>query len=381
MKMAPVLRALAAYPRIRTTLVHSGQHYDRNLSDVFFEELGIRKPDICLNVRESKQGAQTGRMLEAFEAVFEQPASGKPFDRVLVVGDVNSSLAGALAASKLGIPVAHVEAGLRSFDRTMPEEINRAVIDTVADLFFVSEPSGVENLQREGHANEAVHLVGNVMIDTLLHMLPAATAGGTLERHGLDPQGYGVVTFHRPSNVDSRDGLSGVVEVLCWVAEQLPIVFPVHPRTRKRLEDYGLLDRLASAAGIELMPPLGYVDFLALTSRAKVVVTDSGGLQEESTALGVPCLTMRENTERPVTVEIGTNRLIGSDPQKLAAGFASVLDGTYKTGGVPQFWDGRAAERIAELLAAEAFRPRHEAVQRDREILTQVQDEPTAPLG
>ena len=371
MKMAPILRALSDYPEIRTTLIHTGQHYDRDLSDIFFEELGIRKPDVCLNVRESKQGAQTARMLEAFENLFEEAQHDIPFDRLVVVGDVNSSLAAALAASKMGIAIAHVEAGLRSFDRSMPEEINRILIDSVTDMFFVSEPAGVTNLRHEGHSDESIRLVGNVMIDTLMHMLPKAKSQGTLQRFNLQPNEYGLVTFHRPANVDSQPALTGVVDVLCQAAEQMRLVFPVHPRTRKRLDDFGLRSRLETA-GIDLIPPLGYVDCLALSSDARIILTDSGGLQEEATVLGVPCLTMRPNTERPVTLDLGTNTLVGNDPEQIAQGFASVLVGTYKVGAVPEFWDGKAAVRIAAQLAGEAA-----------EVSTGVtrDEDQTAPVG
>lgn len=353
MKMAPILRALEAYPDVGTTLIHTGQHYDANLSDVFFQELEIKAPDHFLNIGGGKQGVQTARMLEALEATFEAGAKdGNPFDRVVVVGDVNSTLAATLAAAKLGIPVAHVEAGLRSFDRTMPEEINRIVTDSLADMLLVSEPSGVINLRREGHPEKNIHLVGNVMIDTLRHMLPAAEARNASERYGVQARQYGLVTFHRPSNVDSQKGLSQVVGVLKWAASRIPLLFPVHPRTRNRLDEFGLWEQLVSTPDIELLPPLGYLDCLALTYLAKVVITDSGGLQEETTALGVPCLTMRPNTERPITTEIGTSTLVGNDPQRLRDALESVFDDRYKSGGAPDNWDGHAAQRIAEQLVA-----------------------------
>lgn len=356
MKMAPILRSLEQYPEIRPTLIHTGQHYDRNLSDVFFEELNIPKPDVHLGIQGGKQNEQTGRMLAAFEEVFESRAVDERFDRVLVVGDVNSTFAAAFVAAKLCIPVAHVEAGLRSRDRTMPEEVNRVVVDEIADMYFVSEQSGLDNLELEGRGDRAIHHVGNVMIDTVINKLPDATSAGTLERLGLDPQGYGLVTFHRPSNVDSQECLQNVIDVLCWAAERMSLVFPLHPRTRNRLVQFDLLQQLEDNDNIRLLDPLGYIDCLALSSRASVVVTDSGGLQEETTALGVPCLTMRENTERPTTVDVGTNTLVGNDRERLTAGLSQVLDGTYKAGQVPPFWEGRAAERIAAVLAAEAGR-------------------------
>jgi UDP-N-acetylglucosamine 2-epimerase (non-hydrolysing) len=260
-------------------------------------------------------------------------------------------MAAALASVKLGIPVAHVEAGLRSFDRSMPEEINRIVTDTVCDMLFASESAGIENLRREGHPEDQVYLVGNVMIDTLNLLLPKARSRDTLDRLGLDQGKYGVITLHRPSNVDSRESLCSLLDVLVEVSRELPLVFPIHPRTRGRLEQFGLAGRLDAEHGITKTDPLGYLDFLALTSQARVIVTDSGGLQEESTALGIPCLTARFNTERPVTVQQGTGTLVGNDPTKLRAGFDAVLNGTYKSGTCPELWDGHAAERIASILA------------------------------
>lgn len=352
MKMAPLLRALEAYPHVRTTLIHTGQHYDAALSDVFFEELGMRRPDVSLEVGSGKHGAQTARILERMEATLEQgPAGGGRFDRVVVVGDVNSTLAAALAAAKLLIPVAHVEAGLRSFDRTMPEEINRIVTDAISDVLLVSEPAGVENLRREGRPDAQIHLVGNVMIDTLKRLLPAAQGRDTLARLGLRPGGFGFVTLHRPSNVDDPETLSRLLSVLHECGQQLPLVFPVHPRTRSKLAAFGLSGRQGASDGLRLVEPLGYLDCLCLTSRAKVVVTDSGGLQEESTALGVPCLTLRETTERPITVTEGTSTLIGNDAVKLQDCLLQVLEGRYPPGRCPELWDGQAAERMAAILS------------------------------
>ncbi len=351
MKMAPLLRALGAYSNVRATLVHTGQHYDANLSDVFFDELGMPRPDISLEVGSGKHGWQTGRVLERFEEMLEKFAgAGEPVHRVIVVGDVNSTMAATLAAVKLGVPIAHVEAGLRSFDRTMPEEINRIVTDALCDMLLVSEPSGMANLHREGHPEEHLHLVGNVMIDTLLWLLPKAKSQDTLARLKLSPVDYGVVTLHRPSNVDRPETLSRLLDVLIEASGRVPLVFPVHPRTQARLERFGLADHLAAAPGMVVTEPLGYLDFLALTSQAKLVVTDSGGLQEESTVLGIPCLTARFNTERPVTVEQGTSTLVGNDPEQLRAGLRAVLDGTYKRGHCPDLWDGRAAERMAQVI-------------------------------
>jgi UDP-N-acetylglucosamine 2-epimerase (non-hydrolysing) len=352
MKAAAVLRALEGYPHVRTTLVHTGQHYDPALSDVFFEDLGMKRPDVSLGVGSGKHAAQTARVMEGMEALLEQGApEGNPFRRVVVVGDVNSTMAAALAAVKLGIPVAHVEAGLRSFDRSMPEEINRMVTDSVSDLLFVSEPAGVENLTREGHPSEQIHLTGNVMIDVLKRLLPKARARSTLADYGLEPDRYAVVTLHRPANVDDPHTLLRLLEVLVEVSERIKVVFPIHPRTRNRLAEFGLADRVETANGMLLLPPLGYLDFLALTSRAQVIITDSGGLQEESTALGIPCLTMRPNTERPITVTEGTSTLVGSDTEKLREALNTVLRREYRHGRCPDLWDGRAAERIAAVLA------------------------------
>jgi len=270
------------------------------------------------------------------------------------VGDVNSTMASALAAVKLGVAVAHVEAGLRSFDRSMPEEINRIVTDAVADRLFVSEPAGVGNLLREGHAIDRVHLVGNVMIDTLQRMLPQAKSLDVAGRYGLPRCQYGVITIHRPANVDCPRTLARLIEVLIDVSSQIPFVFPVHPRTDRLLRQAGLRGRMEETPGIHLLPPAGYLDFLSLTSQARVVVTDSGGLQEESTALGIPCLTLRSNTERPVTVEMGTSTLVGSSAERLRHGLDDVLSGRYKQGQCPDLWDGHAAERIARLLVETA---------------------------
>lgn len=351
MKMAPLLRALDEYPDCRATLIHTGQHYDSQLSDVFFDDLGMRRPDIHLEVGSGKHGVQTARVLEKMEEVLEAGAgNGGRYQRLVVVGDVNSTMAATLAAVKLGVPVAHVEAGLRSFDRAMPEEINRIVTDSLSDMLLVSEPAGLDNLRREGHDNGHVHLVGNIMIDTLRRQLPAARKSDVLARLGLEPGAYGVVTLHRPSNVDQRETLGPLVDVLAEISRELKIVFPIHPRTTARLAEFGLLGRIEAAPGIIRQPPLGYLEFLALTSQAKVIVTDSGGLQEESTALGIPCLTMRENTERPITVTEGTSTLIGTDAGKLHACLRQVMDGRYKQGHCPDLWDGMAAKRIAGVI-------------------------------
>ncbi len=354
MKMAPLLRALDSFDDVHATLIHTGQHYDPNLSDIFFQELEIKRPEVSLGIGSGKPGEQTARILEAMESVLESgPPGGGRFDRLIVVGDVTSTMASALAAVKLGIPVAHVEAGLRSFDRTMPEEINRIVTDSISDMFFVSEPDGIKNLVNEGQDPSRIHEVGNVMIDTLMRLIPRAQERNTVDRLGMLPGQYGVVTLHRPANVDHADCLAGLVDVLIDLSNEIPFVFPAHPRTLNRLESFGLMNRVNGAKGLRLEPPMGYLDFLSLTSQSRLIITDSGGLQEESTALGVPCLTMRPNTERPITVEVGTSTLIGSDAELLRTKVNEVFDGEYKTGFCPPTWDGNAAKRIGAVLTGQ----------------------------
>ena len=352
MKMAPILRAFDQYPQIDSTLIHTGQHYDAALSDVFFEELEIRPPDTCLNVGSGSHAEQTARLLVELEKTFMQLNAEGGLDRVIVVGDVNSTMAATLAAAKLNIPVAHVEAGLRSFDRTMPEEVNRIVTDSLCDLLLVSEPEGVAHLKKEGHPDENIHLVGNVMIDTLLHQRKKAIQLNTLSDLGISPGSYGVVTLHRPSNVDQKQTLKNLVDVLIEISSQLKIVFPIHPRTRNKLNEFGMMNVLEDAADVVTLDPLGYLDFLCLTSQAKVIITDSGGLQEESTALQIPCLTMRENTERPITVSEGTSVLIGHDASYLQSCLHDVINGNYKEGKCPELWDGKASERIAKIVSS-----------------------------
>jgi UDP-N-acetylglucosamine 2-epimerase (non-hydrolysing) len=343
MKAAPVLRALAARPGVRQTLVHTGQHYDANMSDVFFRELDMPAPDVNLGVGSGSHSKQTAEVLARFEpAVLEH----RP-DLVLVYGDVNSTVAAALVCAKLLVPVGHVEAGLRSGDRTMPEEVNRLVTDQLADLLFTPSQDGDDNLLREGVAPQKVHLVGNVMIDTLVRLLPRAEEHWPAVRPGANGGRYVLVTLHRPSNVDDPEGLPRIMAALRAIAAEVPVLFPVHPRTRRRLEGLG---PQAAAPGLRLMEPAGYLDFLALQRHAAVVVTDSGGIQEETTFLGVPCLTLRKNTERPVTVTAGTNTLLGQDVGRLRAEVARVLDGGARPARVPPLWDGRAGERIADIV-------------------------------
>jgi len=340
MKVAPVLHALSKRSNVRQTLVHTGQHYDANMSDVFFQQLGIPAPDINLSVGSGSHARQTSEIMTRFEPVVLE---GKP-DIVLVYGDVNSTVAAALVCAKLRVPVGHVEAGLRSFDRTMPEEINRLVTDQLADLLFTPSEDGNVNLQREGISPEKIFLVGNVMIDSLVRLLP------TIMQHapaGL-PKRYALVTLHRPSNVDDSDALRGILQSLLDVSRDMSVVFPAHPRTRQRIADFGL-----NADQLRVLDPLPYVEFLAYQRGATVVITDSGGIQEETTYLGVPCLTLRSNTERPVTVSMGTNILVGQDAQKLRSELANILDGNAKKGTVPPLWEGLAGERIANILTGE----------------------------
>ena len=353
MKMAPILRAFAAHPSpMPALLVHTGQHYDRNMSDRLFEDLRLPQPDINLEVGSGTHAVQTAEVMRRFEPVLDERQPSV----VLVVGDVNSTLACTLVAVKKGVPVVHVEAGLRSYDRTMPEEINRLMTDQVADRLYTTERSAEANLLREGIAADRVCFVGNVMIDSLLdNKAQARDRNETLCQHGLDPailahpKGYGVVTLHRPSNVDDAGALAGLMQVLAEIATQLPLVFVLHPRTKAKLESFGLAG-LLDPRHVAVLPPQGYLEMLGLMAPATLVLTDSGGLQEETTALGVPCLTLRENTERPITVEQGTNTMVGRDRNAILNGVSEILAGRGKRGRVPELWDGRAAERIADDL-------------------------------
>jgi UDP-N-acetylglucosamine 2-epimerase (non-hydrolysing) len=318
------------------------------MSDVFFSELRIPAPDVCLDVGSGSHGAQTARILERYEALLlERPAAA-----TVVFGDVNSTVACALAAVKLGVPVAHVEAGLRSFDRTMPEEVNRTLTDAMSDLLLVSEPSGLGNLGREGIDGAKVRLVGNVMIDTLLASLEAARSSRAPCRLGVRPREYGLVTLHRPVNVDDADVLGSLLGVLEELGRELPLVFPMHPRTRASAARAGLDRHLTARNGLRVVEPLPYHDNLALMAGARVVLTDSGGMQEETTVLGVPCLTCRDTTERPVTVERGTSRLVGRDPERIRAAFRDVMEDRWPAAQPIPLWDGRAGERAAEALLA-----------------------------
>jgi UDP-N-acetylglucosamine 2-epimerase (non-hydrolysing) len=345
MKVAPISRAIAERGVLSQKLVHTGQHYDVKMSDVFFTDLGLPAPDIHLGLGSGSHAEQTGRMMPELEQVFLRE---KP-DLVSVVGDVNSTLAAALVAVKMDIPVAHVEAGLRSFDRHMPEEINRIVTDRVSDLLLSPSVDADVHLLREGLEGSRIHRVGNVMIDSLLACRDKALRLSTLADLGLAPRGYAVCTLHRASNVDQTEVFRGLLSALAHVAGRLPVVFPVHPRTRKRMGELGLGDLLERAPGLRLVEPMGYLEFLALSAQARLVFTDSGGLQEESTVLGVPCLTLREHTERPITVEVGTNQVVGTDPARIREAAERILDGHEKKGRIPELWDGHAGARIAQV--------------------------------
>lgn len=347
MKIAPVLDEMRRRSsRIEPLLVHTGQHYDESMSDSFFEDLQIPRPDINLEVGSGSHSEQTARVMIAFEQVLLK----HPADWVVVVGDVNSTMAAAIVASKQLVRVAHVEAGLRSRDRTMPEEINRVVTDALADLLLTPSRDANENLLREGVAPEKIRFVGNVMIDTLYRNIERARSSRVLDRLNLKPGHFCAMTLHRPSNVDDKEKLLGILDAIEVISERLPIVFPIHPRTRDRLEQFGLGDRVRKQRSLTLTEPLGYLDFLHLYSNSRLVLTDSGGVQEETTVLGIPCLTLRENTERPITVTEGTNRLVGSDPETIKREAVAALERPIAAPRAPELWDGRAAARIVDAI-------------------------------
>ncbi|MEZ5307919.1 MAG: UDP-N-acetylglucosamine 2-epimerase (non-hydrolyzing) [Pyrinomonadaceae bacterium] len=349
MKIAPIFAEMRRRAsEFDPLIVHTGQHYDEKMSKAFFDDLGISKPDVDLEVGSATHAEQTAKIMLAFEPVVMEH---KP-DWVVVVGDVNSTIACALVCSKLGIRVAHVEAGLRSFDRSMPEEINRILTDSISDLLLTPSPDGNEHLKAEGIADEKVVLVGNVMIDSLFSNLERSASSTIREDLNLVDD-YAVITLHRPSNVDDRETLGNLIGVLREIAERIPIIFPAHPRTRSKLAEFGLI-RDGAIGGISVVEPLGYLDFLRLYSGARLVLTDSGGLQEETTALRIPCLTMRENTERPITIEMGSNQLVGVNPDAIRKAANEILDGGFdrETAKVPPLWDGKTAERICDALVA-----------------------------
>jgi UDP-N-acetylglucosamine 2-epimerase (non-hydrolysing) len=344
MKIAPLLWEVDRRPGIEAYLVHTGQHYDERMSRLFFEELNIPRPDIDLGVGSGSHACQTAEIMKRFEPVVHEQ---RP-DAVVVVGDVNSTIACALVAVKLRVPVAHVEAGLRSFDRTMPEEINRILTDAISHWLFVTEPSGVENLNREGVADDRIFLVGNVMIDTLLACRELSRRSSIRDDLHLADRPFGVLTLHRPANVDDPQVLRGILSAIGELQRALPIVFPVHPRTRKAIDGHDL----AAMPGLIVTEPLGYLEFMKLLAEARLVLTDSGGIQEETTVLGVPCLTLRNNTERPITIEQGTNRLVGLDPKRIVAAARQALSEPERHVRAPDRWDGRAAARIVDVLTA-----------------------------
>ena len=348
MKVAPLVDAMKRREHQFTPLVvHTGQHYDAMMSDAFFKDLGLPQPDLYLSVGSASHAAQTAAVMERFEPVVmqEQP------DWVLVVGDVNSTLACALVCVKLGVKVAHVEAGLRSRDRSMPEEINRLLTDQISDLLFTPSQDADENLRAEGIPDERIRFVGNIMIDSLNKQLERAKASSVRQNLGVADRDYAVLTLHRPSNVDDRETLKRILRALEEIGKRVPIIFPVHPRTRKMMTELGLESPSLAANGLRLIEPLGYLDFLRLYSGARLVLTDSGGIQEETTVLGIPCVTLRENTERPITVEMGTNTIVGTDPQKITkAAFAAIDQGARRSHRIPPLWDGHTADRILDSL-------------------------------
>jgi UDP-N-acetylglucosamine 2-epimerase (non-hydrolysing) len=348
MKIAPIVAAMKRRQEFQTIIVHTGQHYDEAMSDAFFRDLNLPVPDVYLGVGSGSHAAQTAAVMTAFEPV---ALKEKP-DWVVVVGDVNSTLACALVCSKLHIKVAHVEAGLRSRDRAMPEEINRLLTDQLADLLLTPSLDGDANLRAEGIDENRVRFVGNVMIDSLMTQLERARSSKILTRLALDEESYAVLTLHRPSNVDEQNAFVRILDALEQIAARLPIVFPIHPRTRKMIDELGLASRVAAIANLRLIDPIGYLDFLRLMSCARLVLTDSGGIQEETTVLGIPCITLRENTERPITVEMGTNTIAGTDTKKIVAAANQALDGPVDKPKhrVPELWDGHAADRILEAL-------------------------------
>ena len=351
MKIAPIIRAMKNCPELKPVLVHTGQHYDQNMSGTFFRSLGIPEPEYNLLVGSGSHAVQTAEIMVKFEEICIRE---KP-DVVLVVGDVNSTIAAGLAAKKLNIILAHVEAGLRSGDRTMPEEINRLATDAITDLFFTTEKEATLNLLKEGHEQEKVHFVGHVMIDNLFFQLHALNESTLLkDTIGLKkslPSKYICMTLHRPSNVDSRENIGKILNAVKEISDLVPVVFPVHPRTKKNIEQFGL-DRLLETKNIMITQPLGYNDFLCLWKDSCLVITDSGGLQEETTALKVPCITVRENTERPITVDVGSNVIVGTDTQKIIDYAKKAICGEWKECKIPDLWDGKASERIVELLAS-----------------------------
>ncbi|MBD3377785.1 UDP-N-acetylglucosamine 2-epimerase (non-hydrolyzing) [candidate division KSB1 bacterium] len=348
MKVAPIHRLFKQTDAFEPFLIHTGQHYDEKMSKIFFHELKMPEPDLYLGVGSGTHAKQTAAVMIELEKVFLQETP----DWIVVVGDVNSTLAASLVASKLHIPVAHVEAGLRSFDRSMPEEINRIMTDAISDLLFVTEHSGMENLKKEGISDEKIHFVGNVMIDSLVEHLEKAKASNILQELNAQPGEYALMTLHRPSNVDNRTVLRGIFDAIDQIQKKCPVYFPIHPRTKKMLIQFGLEPRIREMNNLHIIDPLGYLSFMRMMSQARLLLTDSGGIQEESTFLGIPCITLRENTERPITVDMGTNQLVGSDPTAILDAFARVWSDKTDEHQVPPLWDGHAAKRIVDVFKA-----------------------------
>ncbi|MBW8886693.1 MAG: UDP-N-acetylglucosamine 2-epimerase (non-hydrolyzing) [Fibrobacteres bacterium] len=346
MKVSPIIKAMNASGKLKPYLVHTGQHYDEKMSKSFFDLLHIPKPDVDLGVGSGSHAEQTGKVMVEFEKVCQRE---KP-DLVIVVGDVNSTMACTISAKKLWIPVAHVEAGLRSWDMKMPEEVNRVVTDVLCDLFFTTDPDANENLRRSGAPADRILFAGNVMIDTLLDNVEHSKDNPILETMGVKPKEYCFLTMHRPSNVDDKEVLSGLLGAFDHIQKRIPIVFPAHPRTMKMIREFGLGSRFEAMSGIKVCEPLDYHQMLKLNKNSRFALTDSGGLQEETTVLGIPCITMRNNTERPVTVSIGTSEVVGNDPAKIIDAVDRILAGRWKQGGTPEGWDGKAGERIVRLV-------------------------------
>jgi len=346
MKIAPLMAAQKESGRIEPILVHTGQHYDERMSDLFFRQLGIPEPDVNLGVGSASHAVQTAEIMKAFEPVVLER---KP-DAVLVVGDVNSTIACGLVAVKLGVKLIHVEAGLRSFDRSMPEEINRILTDAISDLLFCTEKSGVENLRREGIPDDKIFLVGNVMIDSLMANKEKAEKSRILDELNIKPNSYAVLTLHRPSNVDNPVVFGRILDAIEVIQSDMPVIFPIHPRTQKNIAGSELARKIDSMRSLRLTEPLGYLDFLKLMSNARLVLTDSGGIQEETTILKVPCITLRENTERPITVEAGSNILAGTTTDKIIAAYRKTIGNSNREIKTPPLWDGHAAERIVKVL-------------------------------
>jgi len=347
MKIAPLIAEMRQKPQsIEPVLIHTGQHYDESMNDSFFRDLDIPRPDINLEIGSGTHAEQTGRIMIALERALDHL---KP-DWMIVVGDVNSTMAGALVASKMSIRIAHVEAGLRSRDRTMPEEINRIVTDALSDLLLTPSRDADQNLLKEGISGEKIRLVGNIMVDTLYRSLERARGSDLVRWLGLEPRSFCVMTLHRPTNVDDRKTLRGILRAVRAIQKEIPVVFPIHPRTRARIDEFGLAELAAKMPRLVLLEPLGYLDFLSLYSNSRMVLTDSGGIQEETTVLGIPCLTLRDRTERPITVTQGTNRLVGNDPDRIEAGAFAALKGEMPPGKIPELWDGKTAGRIVDAI-------------------------------